>query len=267
MILYNSNDNSNPAMDRAVESDSPESVYAPEHNQSEPPAQHDCAAHGHEPPCEGVSARPGGEIYGVSPNSGLISLGLALLVQRQRLIEAMGLPSHVLSSDSPSEMERRRKELEATPAERNADLVRRYYQKPNENPDDPKLATFRAADGTRRRPGSDPLNGLRQVAAAEVLGISRTHAMVKLGKGLVVVTLIQPPKRDADTVRSQVMQYILTCSLEEDFQRRCRQKRARKQEIALARRVMALWHVGDRSDEDREIRRLVGFQIVEIRSC
>lgn len=123
-----------------------------------------------------------------------------------------------------------------------------------------------AADGTYQLLTTDPYRGLKAVAAGEVLGLTRTHSVVEVKRGMITVTLIQPSRRDADSLRLAVVHELIGACNDGDFHARGKRLRATRAEKALADRVRALQHVGDRTADDWDIRRRVGVTISEIRS-
>lgn len=123
-----------------------------------------------------------------------------------------------------------------------------------------------AADGTYQLLSTDPYRGLKAVAAGEVLGLTRTHSVVEVKRGMITVTLIQPSRRDAESLRLAVVHELIGACNDGDFHDRGKRLRATKAEKALADRVRALQHVGDRTGDDWDIRRRVGVTISEIRS-
>lgn len=125
---------------------------------------------------------------------------------------------------------------------------------------------LRAKDGTYQPESADPYRGLRTVAAGAALGLAKTHATITQSPGMITVTLIQPPKAEEASIRAKVTSALLATSTDSDFDAVAKKVRARKAEKQLAQRVSALRHVGDRTDDEREIRHRVGVQVREIRS-
>jgi len=123
-----------------------------------------------------------------------------------------------------------------------------------------------AADGTYQLIDTDPYRGLRAVAAGEVLGLTRTHSLVEVKRGMIVVTLVQPSRRDRDSIRMAIVRKLLLTGTDGEFDSQAAKSRATKAEKHLAQRVQALRGVGSHSAEDWEIRRRVGVTITEIRS-
>lgn len=153
--------------------------------------------------------------------------------------------------------------LDPTPAERAA--ARQNRRQPNEVlPDGTEI--FRASDRTFDPVSADPFRGAKEVAIAAVLGLSRTHAHVEIGKGLILVTLVQPPRRDRESIRAEVIRRLLEAHDDDDYRSACARTRARRAEKNLAERVMALRLIGTHSEKDRQLRRRVGVQIQEVRS-
>ncbi|WP_395088006.1 hypothetical protein [Armatimonas sp.] len=123
-----------------------------------------------------------------------------------------------------------------------------------------------ARDGTYQPVDADPYRGLRAIAAEEALGLACTHSIVETNSAMIRVTLIQPSRREAQSIRASVMQKLLATSTDGDFDAVARKQRATKAEKQLAQRVAALRHVGMETQEDKEIRGRVGVTISEIRS-
>lgn len=123
-----------------------------------------------------------------------------------------------------------------------------------------------AADGTYQATGTDPYRGLKAVAAGEVLGLTRTHSVVEVKRGMITVTLIQPPRRDAQSIRGRVVQSLVDAPTDGAYQSEAGRLHVSKAERKLADRVRALQGVGDRTGDDWDIRRRVGVTISEIRS-
>lgn len=124
----------------------------------------------------------------------------------------------------------------------------------------------RAKDGTYQPLTADPYKGLRTIAAGEVLGLSKTHSTIESAPGMITLTLIQPPRREADTIRAEVVYALLATPTDGEFDSVAKKLRANKAEKALATRVTALRHVDMKTQDDREIRSRVGVTIREIRS-
>jgi hypothetical protein len=124
----------------------------------------------------------------------------------------------------------------------------------------------RAKDGTYQPITADVYRGLRAVATGEVMGLSKTHSTIESAPGMITLTLIQPPRRDAESIRAAVVQKLLACPTDGDFNSVAEKLRALKSERKLATRVRDLWGVGMKTREDREIRSRVGVTIREIRS-
>jgi len=125
---------------------------------------------------------------------------------------------------------------------------------------------LQAKDGTIYPVSADVWRGLREIAASEVLGLTRTHSLVELSRGMVTVTLVQPSRRDADTIRRSVIEALLATQTDGHFDSEAARLRATRAERNLAQRVQALRGVGVRAAEDWEIRNRVGVTVREIRS-
>lgn len=126
-----------------------------------------------------------------------------------------------------------------------------------------------ARDGTYRPVTSDPYRGSRAIAASQALG-RRFNTESGIGiehqGGLIVVTLIQPPKREEPSIRAHVVKALIAATTDGEFDSATKKLRARRCERNLAERVRALRHVGDKTADEREIRHRVGVQVREIRS-
>lgn len=125
---------------------------------------------------------------------------------------------------------------------------------------------LQAGDGTLHPVGEDVWRGLRSIAAAEVLGLNRTHSMIEVQRGMVTVTLIQPSRRDADSIRRSVLADLLAAPTAGHFDSIAQSQRATRAERHLAQRVHSLRGVGTRTSDDWDIRNRVGVTIQEIRS-
>lgn len=153
--------------------------------------------------------------------------------------------------------------LDPSPQERA--VARQIRRQPTETlPDGTQI--FRARDKSFDPISADPYRGAKEVAIAAVLGLSRTHAHVEIGKGLIIVTLVQPPRRDRESIRAEVIRKLLEAHDDDDYRSACTTTRARRAEKNLAERVIALRLIGTRSEKDRQVRRRVGVQIQEVRS-
>jgi hypothetical protein len=123
----------------------------------------------------------------------------------------------------------------------------------------------RAKDGTYQPVGASPYKGLRTIAAGEVLGLPKTHSTIESAPGMITLTLIQPPRREAATIRAEVVHSLLATSTDGEFDSVAKKLRANKAEKSLALRVTALRHVDMKIQDDREIRSRVGVTVREIR--
>lgn len=124
----------------------------------------------------------------------------------------------------------------------------------------------RAKDGTYQPVGANPYRGLRAVAAGEVMGLTKTHSTIETTPGMITLTLIQPPRREADTIRAEVVHALIAAPTDGDFDSVAKKLRARKSEKSLATRVTALRHVDMKTQDDRELRSRVGVTVRELRS-
>lgn len=124
----------------------------------------------------------------------------------------------------------------------------------------------RAKDGTYQPVGANAYRGLRAIAAGEVMGLSKTHSTIESTPGMITLTLIQPPRREAETIRAKVVHALIAAPTDGDFDATAKKLRARKSEKALATRVTALRHVDMKTQDDREIRSRVGVTVRELRS-
>lgn len=123
-----------------------------------------------------------------------------------------------------------------------------------------------AKDGTYQPLEADAFKGAFAVSAGAALGLTQTHAALNVSQGLVTLTLIQPPRKEEQSIRADVMHALLSTGTDADFDAVARKRRARKAEKQLAQRVTALRHVGTKTADDREVRERVGVQVREIRS-
>lgn len=124
----------------------------------------------------------------------------------------------------------------------------------------------RAKDGTYQPVGANPYRGLRAIAAGEVMGLAKTHSTIESTPGMITLTLIQPPRREAETIRAEVVHALIAAPTDGDFDSVAKKLRAKKSEKALATRVTALRHVDMKTEDDREIRSRVGVTVRELRS-
>lgn len=123
-----------------------------------------------------------------------------------------------------------------------------------------------ARDGTYRPVTTSAYRGLRAVAAQQALGKQwGTRAELGCVSGMVRVTLVQPPRRDAESIRAEVLRKIVAAATDGEFLSVCQKLRANRAERSLADRIRALRNVGTSADE-WEVRSRVGVTISEIRS-
>ncbi len=123
-----------------------------------------------------------------------------------------------------------------------------------------------ARDGTYQPVDTDPFRGLRAIAAGQALGLSKSHSIIEVKVGMITVTLVQPSRREAESIRAKVVEKLLATSTDGHFDSVAQKQRATKAEKQLAQRVIALRHVGDHAEDDWEVRNRVGVSVSEIRS-
>lgn len=124
-----------------------------------------------------------------------------------------------------------------------------------------------ARDGTYRPINANPYRGSRQIAAQQALGKQYgTRTEIKCDSGMVTVTLVQPTRRDAESIRAEVLRKIVAAATDGEFMSVCQKLRATKAERSLADRIRALRNVGTKSEDEWDVRRRIGVNIREIRS-